>query len=200
MLCIVQRWSCMTLRPPANCCFLINEQTTNKSSNVDPFVFSFRLVNVAFNSEENVGFGVLKRSPHWEHNRDTKCCSWTSPLVSLPLSRSMGQTDGSSAPLLSRDRIGDAENQSVESTGGRAASVTDYGSGVYRYPLYLQPGQFTSLEKLMFFVSSTLLILLCVFIGLYARSSFQDRWHQPPPTIPLPTATPTHTPTPPEKV
>ncbi|KAL1927863.1 hypothetical protein VTP01DRAFT_3268 [Rhizomucor pusillus] len=112
----------------------------------------------------------------------------------------MGQTDGSSAPLLSRDRIGDAENQSVESTGGRAASVTDYGSGVYRYPLYLQPGQFTSLEKLMFFVSSTLLILLCVFIGLYARSSFQDRWHQPPPTIPLPTATPTHTPTPPEKL
>ncbi|KAG0169632.1 hypothetical protein DFQ28_003819 [Apophysomyces sp. BC1034] len=84
------------------------------------------------------------------------------------------------APLLARDRIEDADRRSENS--GEAVSTTDYGSGVYRYPLYLQPGQFTSVEKLMFFVSSILLILLFVFVGLYARSSFDDRLKVPLPT------------------
>ncbi|KAF7732127.1 hypothetical protein EC973_006382 [Apophysomyces ossiformis] len=84
------------------------------------------------------------------------------------------------APLLARDRIEDADRRSENSA--EAVSTTDYGSGVYRYPLYLQPGQFTSVEKLMFFVSSILLILLFVFVGLYARSSFDDRLKNPLPT------------------
>ncbi|ORY99124.1 hypothetical protein BCR43DRAFT_488772 [Syncephalastrum racemosum] len=102
--------------------------------------------------------------------------------------------DDARAPLLSRSRISDGDQRSTrsrsstgsqgsESQAGRA-SQTDYGSGIYRYPLYLQPGQFTSLEKLMFFVSSILLILLCVFIGLYARSSLED-------TLPKPVPSPT---------
>ncbi|KAI8366512.1 hypothetical protein BD560DRAFT_400554 [Blakeslea trispora] len=60
--------------------------------------------------------------------------------------------------------------------------ITDYGSGVYRYPTYLQPGHFTSLEKLLFFLSSILLILLFVFVGLYARSSQVDN----DPFVPVP--------------
>ncbi|KAI8138874.1 hypothetical protein BJV82DRAFT_673222 [Fennellomyces sp. T-0311] len=90
----------------------------------------------------------------------------------------MALSDEARAPLLSRNRIDETDNRSERSN----EEVTDYGSGVYRYPLYLQPGQFTSLEKLMFFISSTLLISLCVFIGLYARSSFDDRLPVPSPT------------------
>lgn len=86
--------------------------------------------------------------------------------------------DEARAPLLSRDRIDETDNRSDHGSGD---ATTDYGS-VYRYPLYLQPGQFTSLEKLMFFVSSILLILLCIFIGLYARSSFGDHLTPPPST------------------
>lgn len=63
---------------------------------------------------------------------------------------------------------------------------TDYGSAVYRYPHYLQPGHFTSLEKLMFFTSSILLILLCVFAGLYARSSQQEPALPPSPVPKIP--------------
>ncbi|KAL0083655.1 hypothetical protein J3Q64DRAFT_1139916 [Phycomyces blakesleeanus] len=87
------------------------------------------------------------------------------------------------SPLLARDRIDDPDRRS--DTSGDAVSTTDYGSGVYRYPVYLQPGQFTSLEKLMFFVSSILFILLCVFTGLYARSSYDDS-PKLPPALPVP--------------
>ncbi|KAI7906619.1 uncharacterized protein BX663DRAFT_497111 [Cokeromyces recurvatus] len=53
--------------------------------------------------------------------------------------------------------------------------ATDYGTGIYRYPRHLQPTrQFTSLEKFMFFSSSILVILLFLFIDLYARSSQKD--------------------------
>ncbi|KAI9495022.1 hypothetical protein BDB00DRAFT_815531 [Zychaea mexicana] len=102
----------------------------------------------------------------------------------------MALSDETRAPLLSRNRIDEsADNRSERSN----EEITDYGSssGVYRYPLYLQPGQFTSLEKLMFFISSILLIFLCVFIGLYARSSFDDRL-QPP--VPSPSPTPSDPP------
>lgn len=106
----------------------------------------------------------------------------------------MALTDDPRAPLLSRNRIDEADNVSRNSAD-EAVSNTDYGSGVYRYPLYLQPGQFTSLEKLMFFVSSILLIFLCIFIGLYARSSFGDSLPSP---VPSPTTEPTPIP-PPDK-
>ncbi|KAI9253394.1 hypothetical protein BDA99DRAFT_519653 [Phascolomyces articulosus] len=100
----------------------------------------------------------------------------------------MALSDDARAPLLSRNRIDEADNRSERSN----EEINDYGSsshtngGVYRYPLYLQPGQFTSLEKLMFFISSILLIFLCVFIGLYARSSFDDRLQPSPIPSPLP--------------
>lgn len=113
----------------------------------------------------------------------------------LVLILSMALTDDPRAPLLSRNRIDEADNVSHNSAD-EAVSNTDYGSGVYRYPLYLQPGQFTSLEKLMFFVSSILLIFLCIFIGLYARSSFGDSL--PSPVVPSPTTEPTPLP-PPDK-
>jgi hypothetical protein len=68
--------------------------------------------------------------------------------------------------------------------GEEEEATTDYGSGNYPYPTYLQAGHFTSLEKLMFFVSSILLILLCVFVGLYARSAQNNKDVSSP--IPLP--------------
>lgn len=94
------------------------------------------------------------------------------------------------APLLSRRRLEDESGTSSHNLVDRHGTEeedyepTEYGSGVYRYPAYLQPGHFTSLEKLMFFSSSILLILLFIFAGLYARSSQQD--HDPPslPTTP----------------
>ena len=98
-------------------------------------------------------------------------------------------------PLLARRRLGDESNQPSshnlidrnrhdEEEDDEEGVVTDYGSAVYRYPPYLQPGHFTSLEKLMFFTSSILLILLCVFVGLYARSSQQSPVYTPSPRIP----------------
>lgn len=93
------------------------------------------------------------------------------------------------APLLSsRRRLGDQVEQQVSSHNlmprndspaegeeEEDLATTDYGSGVYRYPTYLQPGHFTSLEKLFFFTSSILFILLFIFVGLYARSSQQEK-------------------------
>ncbi|KAI7872405.1 hypothetical protein BDF14DRAFT_501131 [Spinellus fusiger] len=105
----------------------------------------------------------------------------------LLLSSNLTCMADSQSPLLSRDRIDNHDGHSENSED--AVSNTDYGSGVYRYPVYLQPGQFTSLEKLMFFVSSILFILLCVFTGLYARSSYNEnpkKSPHPPVPIPLP--------------
>lgn len=95
------------------------------------------------------------------------------------------------APLLSRRRLDDesplASSHNLVDRHGREDEYeeepTEYGSGVYRYPPYLQPGHFTSLEKLMFFSSSILLILLFIFAGLYARSSQQDNHAPSLPTI-----------------
>ncbi|KAI8984336.1 hypothetical protein BDF20DRAFT_859355 [Mycotypha africana] len=61
---------------------------------------------------------------------------------------------------------------------------------VYSYPTHLQPGHFTSLEKLCFFLSSFLFILLCLFVGLYARNAIQKH-HEDKPSLPLPTSSPT---------
>ena len=118
----------------------------------------------------------------------------------------MALTDDARAPLLSRNRIDETDNRSGHSNNDNE-EINDYGSsnggggGVYRYPLYLQPGQFTSLEKLMFFISSILLIFLCVFIGLYARSSFDDRLQPPviPDPSPIPSDPPVVQPAPPDK-
>jgi hypothetical protein len=83
------------------------------------------------------------------------------------------------APLLPKRRYEDDEEEEDDDEGVR----TDYGSAVYHYPPHLQHGHFTSLEKLMFFTSSILLILLFVFVGLYARSSQTDD----EPMFPIPT-------------
>lgn len=87
-------------------------------------------------------------------------------------------TRASSHNLTTRGEDDESLRNSEEESDGLLRA--DYGSAVYRYPNYLQPGHFTSLEKLMFFTSSILLILLCVFAGLYARSSQQE------PALPLP--------------
>ncbi|KAI8047518.1 uncharacterized protein B0P05DRAFT_565796 [Gilbertella persicaria] len=93
-------------------------------------------------------------------------------------------------PLLIRKKRTDEDQHSFgEQDEEEEGLRTDYGSGVYRYPAYLQPGHFTSLEKLMFFLSSILLILLFIFVGLYARSSQMDE----DPLIPLPTKPDNHT-------
>lgn len=65
-------------------------------------------------------------------------------------------------PLLKRNR--------TTSSQGSVREEEQYGT-YYRYPSSLQPGHFTSLEKLFFFISSVLLFLLFIFVGLYARSS-----------------------------
>lgn len=88
------------------------------------------------------------------------------------------------APLLGKRRLED-DSSSHNEQDTEEEELADYG-GVYRYPAYLQPGHFTSLEKLMFFSSSILLILLFILAGLYARSSQQDN-HLPS----LPTFLPT---------
>ena len=90
-------------------------------------------------------------------------------------------------PLLTRKRKVDDDQHSFgrfreQEDEDEQGLRTDYGSGVYRYPAYLQPGHFTSLEKFLFFSSSILLILLFVFVGLYARSSQVDD----APLVPVP--------------
>lgn len=86
-------------------------------------------------------------------------------------------------PLLTRRRL-DSQEEDDEELNDQLLQDTDYGSGVYRYPHYLQPGHFTSLEKLFFFTSSILLIILFVFVGLYARSSQKEN---DPVITPIPT-------------
>lgn len=54
-------------------------------------------------------------------------------------------------------------------------------------------GRFTSLEKMLFILSVTLLNLLFVFIGLFARSVYQGDSRS---VAPSPTSTPTVAPTP----
>lgn len=94
-----------------------------------------------------------------------------------------------SSPLLSKKRRYEEDRHSNEEEededDDEEGLRTDYGSAVYHYPPHLQHGHFTSLEKLMFFTSSILLILLFVFVGLYARSSQADD----EPSIPLPIPT-----------
>lgn len=100
-----------------------------------------------------------------------------SPLYSFSMS-------DVNAPLLAKRRLED-ESSNHNLTNGHdeeEEEPTDYG-GVYRYPPYLQPGHFTSLEKLMFFSSSILLILLFILAGLYARSSQQDNHLPSLPTL-----------------
>lgn len=90
-------------------------------------------------------------------------------------------------PLLGKRRLEDEDSShNVTNEHDREEEeeeeLADYG-GVYRYPPYLQPGHFTSLEKLMFFSSSILLILLFILAGLYARSSQQDNHLPSLPTL-----------------
>ncbi|KAI9284616.1 hypothetical protein BC943DRAFT_343385 [Umbelopsis sp. AD052] len=90
--------------------------------------------------------------------------------------------DETRQPLLS-DRQEDEEEREISSPNGRDAS--------YHRPVFVQPGKFTSLEKLLFFVSSVLLILLSVFAGLYARSAMEGKPPVPgPPKSDPPTETP----------
>jgi hypothetical protein len=87
--------------------------------------------------------------------------------------------DDTRQPLLS-DRQDEDDEREISSPNGRDVS--------YRRPVFIQPGKFTSLEKLMFFVSSVLLILLSVFAGLYARSALEGK----PPTEGPPKSDPPH--------
>ncbi|KAI8992298.1 hypothetical protein BDB01DRAFT_424931 [Pilobolus umbonatus] len=99
-------------------------------------------------------------------------------LSSSPLSPylSLSFMSDPSASLLAKRRTREMEDEDE--------GVTEYGSGIYRYPPYLQPGHFSSLEKLMFFLSSILLIILFIFVGLYARSSQDTDSTLPSPHIP----------------
>lgn len=96
------------------------------------------------------------------------------------------------APLISNRRTreerqedDDGEDYDQDNFHEPDRHTTDYGSGVYHYPPHLQPGHFTSLEKLFFFLCSLLLILLFIFVGLYARSSQKDD-DDPASRLPLP--------------
>jgi hypothetical protein len=90
--------------------------------------------------------------------------------------------DETRQPLLS-DQQEDEEEREISSPNGRDVS--------YHRPVFVQPGKFTSLEKLLFFVSSVLLILLSVFAGLYARSAMEGKPPAPgPPKSDPPTETP----------
>jgi hypothetical protein len=91
-------------------------------------------------------------------------------------------SDTTNTPLLTRRRL-DSQEEDEEELDDQLLQQTDYGSAVYHYPPYLQPGHFTSLEKLFFFTSSILLIVLFVFVGLYARSSQKE---DDPVIIPMP--------------
>lgn len=82
----------------------------------------------------------------------------------------------SRAPLLSNADAEDDDNE-VGTTHDSEGLLPD--ANRYRAPIFLQPGKFTSLEKLMFFVSAVLLVLMCVFAGLYAKSLSHDV--RPPP-------------------
>src|ERR1700731_3800653 len=90
--------------------------------------------------------------------------------------------DDSRQPLLS-DRQEDEDEREISSPSGRDAS--------YRRPIFVQPGKFTSLEKLLFFVSAIMLILMSVFAGLYARSAIEGK---PPVNDPPKSDPPTETP------
>ncbi|KAF1799662.1 hypothetical protein FB192DRAFT_1286821 [Mucor lusitanicus] len=95
------------------------------------------------------------------------------------------------APLISQRRSREEEEEEEDDYNQQDRfqepdrRTTDYGSGVYHYPPHLQPGHFTSLEKLFFFLCSLLLILLFIFVGLYARSSQKDD-DDPASRLPLP--------------
>ncbi|KAI8647014.1 hypothetical protein BD408DRAFT_409052 [Parasitella parasitica] len=84
------------------------------------------------------------------------------------------------------------EQHSFDEDDEQERRTTDYGTEVYPYPAHLQPGHFTSLEKLFFFLCSLLLILLFVFVGLYARSS-QKEDDDPASRMPSPKTPKNHT-------
>jgi len=71
----------------------------------------------------------------------------------------------SSRPLLANRDPEDDENDVGNAT------QDDLGDQANRF--FLEPGKFTALEKLMFFVSAVLLVLMCVFAGLYAKSRYR---------------------------
>lgn len=106
------------------------------------------------------------------------------------------------APLISRRRTQEEEEEdeynshqqqhNFDDEDGQERRTTDYGSGIYHYPPHLQPGHFTSLEKLFFFLCSLLLILLFIFVGLYARSS-QKEDDDPASRMPAPKIPKNHT-------
>ncbi|RUS22887.1 hypothetical protein BC937DRAFT_95451 [Endogone sp. FLAS-F59071] len=73
-------------------------------------------------------------------------------------------------PLLSSADAEDYDNEVGTTHDSEGAPEANR----YRAPIFLQPGKFTSLEKLMFFVSAVLLVLMCVFAGLYAKSLSHD--------------------------
>mgnify|MGYP001203789973 CR=1 FL=1 len=83
------------------------------------------------------------------------------------------------APLISNRRT--REERQEDDDG------EDYDQDNFHEPdrPHLQPGHFTSLEKLFFFLCSLLLILLFIFVGLYARSSQKDD-DDPASRLPLP--------------
>lgn len=56
----------------------------------------------------------------------------------------------------------------------------------------IQFGRFTSLEKFLFALSIGLFILLCIFVGLYARRAYADGRHEG--TVPVQPPSPTGTP------
>ncbi|KAI9470041.1 MAG: hypothetical protein EXX96DRAFT_491603 [Benjaminiella poitrasii] len=93
------------------------------------------------------------------------------------------------APLLSTNTEDEqGQNGSSHEENDRTHTTTaSYGTILYPYPRHLQPGHFTSLEKVMFFLSSILIILLFLFVGLYARSSQKDD-----DDVPIIQPTPTH--------
>jgi hypothetical protein len=59
-------------------------------------------------------------------------------------------------------------NLSIRNEDDEGEFNTEYGSTSFPYPPYIQPGLFTSLEKLMFFMLILLLIVLFILIGLFA--------------------------------
>ena len=86
---------------------------------------------------------------------------------------------GEREPLLGNQG---ADNQ------GRRSSVVNETQQDRRHGDRFQIGRFTLLEKILFILSVTLLILLCVFVGLYTRRAYGDNNdHAGEPSRPSPT-------------
>jgi hypothetical protein len=50
----------------------------------------------------------------------------------------------------------------------------------------LQNGKFTLLEKVLFSLTITFFISLCILAGLYTRRVYEEHPKDPPPTVPTP--------------